>query len=259
MSLRITPTNLSALVRLWGTLPLVEMDAEKNRLVWEVAPGVRFATYTDVGFSLAVVLEVFVQHDYGTAYEGLRVLDVGGYNGDSAVFFAIRGAQAVACVEPYPPAVERIRENLHLAGVENKINLFPVALGGIDGTGHIIASEANAQENRLREPATASQLHTRTDAIEVPVYTLERLLAELGWDTVDVAKLDCEGCEYAILERTSETILRRVRVWVMEFHRGAAPLVCRFRTLGYEVEYEERPDGLGMLRAWLPGAFLPWS
>lgn len=62
-----------------------------------------------------------------------------------------------------------------------------------------------------------------------------------------------------LLGQTPEAILRRVQVWIMEFHRGAKPLVERFKALGYEVEYEEYPDGLGMLRAWLPGARLPWS
>jgi hypothetical protein len=35
---------------------------------------------------------------------------------------------------------------------------------------------------------------------------------------VDVLKLDCEGAEYSILEHTSEDVLQRVRVIMMEFH-----------------------------------------
>ncbi|MCS6790924.1 MAG: hypothetical protein NZ580_08105, partial [Bacteroidia bacterium] len=52
--------------------------------------------------------------------------------------------------------------------------------------------------------------------------------------------------------------LRRVKVWIMEFHDGAERIVRRLQALKYEVEYEERPDKIGMLKAWLPGATLPW-
>lgn len=155
--------------------------------------------------------------------------------------------------------MERIRENLDLAGVTSKVRLFPVALGGAEDKGYLFCSEMNAQENYLQGYMSfpTSPMPERT--VEVPVYTLDRLLSELGWKTVKVMKRDCEGCEYAILGQTAEAILRRVQMWIMEFHRGAKPLMEGFKSVGYEVEYEEYPDRLGMLLACLSGAPLPWS
>ena len=53
--------------------------------------------------------------------------------------------------------------------------------------------------------------------------TLERAIAQ-AQHSPDVAKMDCEGCEYSILT-TPCGMLRRVSNWLIEIHHGAETLV----------------------------------
>ncbi|MCX7606326.1 MAG: FkbM family methyltransferase [Bacteroidia bacterium] len=254
----ILPSNLAALVKLWGAYPLSEIIPSENRLVWQIAPGVRLPTQTDRGFDIPILYEVFIQKQYGFRYEGLQVLDVGGYKGESALFFLLQGAKSVVSVEPFPPAVEHIRTLLVQNGLVDRVRLFPVAIGLREGEGNLLVSHEDLQSNILEAERLGEVPSTFSEQVRVPVWTFERLLQEIGWETVDVAKLDCEGCEYAIVLHTPEATLKRVHVWIMEFHAGAEPLVSRFRQMGYEVFFEERPDRMGTLRAWKPGARIPW-
>jgi len=49
-------------------------------------------------------------------------------------------------------------------------------------------------------------------------------------------KLDCEGAEFPILLETPDSILKKVRRWVIEYHAAPEPLEARLRALGYRVE-----------------------
>jgi FkbM family methyltransferase len=58
------------------------------------------------------ILAIF---EYGDWYEDLNVrgrvvVDVGAYIGDSAIYFALRGARKVVAVEPHPGAYEVLLE-----------------------------------------------------------------------------------------------------------------------------------------------------
>ncbi|MDW8236502.1 MAG: FkbM family methyltransferase, partial [Bacteroidia bacterium] len=122
----------------------------------------------------------------------------------------------------------------------------------------LFVSEADSQSNTLQGVGRSDAPAVFSSSVTVPVCTFEDILNEIGWEEVDVAKLDCEGCEYAIFSSASDESLRRVKVWIMEFHDGSERILRRLQALKYEVEYEEQPDKIGMLKAWLPGATLPW-
>jgi len=252
ITLEITPTALAALVKLWGRLPLAEVKPEERLLVWEVKPGFRVPTRTDWAFDLAILHEIFVEKQYGEAFPGWRVLDIGAYGGESALYFVLEGAEAVAAVEPYPPAAEKAERLLAENGLQERVRLLRVAIGPQEGEGTLWVSEEEPQTNTLSGTRPVEAPAALTRAVSVPVWTFERLLSELGWETVDLAKLDCEGCEYAIFSSTPDSVLQRVKRWVMEFHGGGEPIAQRLRGLGYQVECQERPDKIGTLRAWLP-------
>lgn len=258
VSLYITPSNLVALIKITGELPIAAIDASHNRIEWEIAPGRKVVTHTDKGLDLPALYEIFIAKSYKGNYDGMRIIDVGAYRGESSIFFALHGASEILCIEPSPNAADKVQENIQLSLFEDRIKFFPVALSGKSGTVSFLLTSDEASNSHIVNDVMRTQnkdLH-----VQVPAYDLEHIMKEVGWETVDVVKMDCEGCEYAILAQTPETILRKVRVWIMEFHyKGSTPLVERFKALGYEVEYEEYPDGLGMLRAWLPGAPLPWN
>lgn len=258
VKMQILPTNLISLVHLWGKVPCKTIEPEHNAITWEIFPGCLFKSRTDIGTDLAILVELLVRNEYGTNYKGLKVLDIGGYHGESAIFFISAGAQKVVCVEPYPPALSRISENLKLAGIGNQVMVIPAAIGAERGQGTLLISDTDSQSNTLQGVGRSEAPVVFSSSVRVPVLTFEDILSEIGWEEVDVAKLDCEGCEYAIFSSASDEALRRVKVWIMEFHDRAERVLRRLQPLGYQIEYHERPDRIGTLRAWLPGATLPW-
>jgi hypothetical protein len=77
--------------------------------------------------------------------------------------------------------------------------------------------------------------------------TLDDLPAPVGPDPV--LKMDCEGAEFPILERTSDRGLRQFSQILMEYHRSPGPLLDRLRTAGFSYRLDGPGRKSGMLRA----------
>jgi FkbM family methyltransferase len=135
---------------------------------------------------------------YGTMYEifdcgeyeplnteGRVVVDVGAYVGDSAIYFALRGAKRVIAVEPHPGAFAEMLDNIKLNNMEKVI--IPINAG--------LASRLECVENVDTSHAGAIY-HKLGDCINaVPAMTLGELMDRFGVNPNDaVLKMDCEGC-----------------------------------------------------------------
>ncbi|MCG2872343.1 MAG: FkbM family methyltransferase, partial [Sulfolobales archaeon] len=49
------------------------------------------------------------------------IVDIGAFVGDTAIHFAIKGAEKVIAIEPHPRAHEELVENIRINGLEGKI------------------------------------------------------------------------------------------------------------------------------------------
>jgi Predicted methyltransferase len=57
------------------------------------------------------------------------VVDIGAFVGDTAVYFAIKGAKKVIAIEPHTGAYEELVENIRINGLEGKIVPLNIAVG----------------------------------------------------------------------------------------------------------------------------------
>lgn len=57
------------------------------------------------------------------------VVDIGAFAGDTAIYFAIKGAKKVIAIEPHPGAYEELVENIRINGLERKIVPLNMAVG----------------------------------------------------------------------------------------------------------------------------------
>jgi FkbM family methyltransferase len=172
---------------------------------------------------------------------GRTVIDIGAYIGDSSVAYALRGAR-VHAFEPLPGFQEYLRENARLNHVENLITIHPVGLSDRD--------ELITENGRLAEMASLGHGEGVRRGAEGEPESAIRLVDAIGYfrghgiDTVDVLKLNCEGCEYALFKDSTILDYLRPKHVVMEFHQGGDRLFKFLTDHGYDCDWpsaDERP------------------
>jgi len=155
--------------------------------------------------------------------KGKRVLDAGASIGDTAVYFALRGAREVVAFEPYPFPYSFALKNVEANGLKN-VKVVNAGVSGRDGMVKVTKGETRGADDL--------QPSDEPDAVEVSVYSLDRVLEEYG--PFDVMKMDCEGCEYdAILNSKRIGELKQIQI---EYHYGPEKLVEALRNAGFEVK-----------------------
>ncbi len=138
------------------------------------------------------ILDVFEYGEYDQLdVRNKIVIDVGAYVGDSAIYFALRGAEKVIAIEPHPYAYAEMLINIKLNKLEDKIIPINAALASKPGK---ICLE-NLEKNLL-----ATKYYQANICKEgIPIITLAEVLRQYGDNDKIVLKMDCEGCEYDVI------------------------------------------------------------
>ena len=80
------------------------------------------------------IIETFDLGQYSFADVSDRiVVDIGAFIGDSAIYFALKGARKVYAVEPHPSAYTEMLGNIKLNNMEGKVVSINAALGSKSG------------------------------------------------------------------------------------------------------------------------------
>jgi FkbM family methyltransferase len=134
------------------------------------------------------------------------VVDVGGNIGLFSIVARLRFPRArIHCYEPNPALAQILKGHLQPL----QVSVFPEAVGDRAGFVRLSLGE--------------NSLHSKVDdsaAGELPIVALDTVVERCGGG-VDLLKLDCEGCEWGILEKAAG--LDAVREITMEFHLWAKP------------------------------------
>jgi methyltransferase, FkbM family len=145
--------------------------------------------------------------------EGRVVVDVGAFIGDSAIYFALKGAKRVIAIEPHPSAFAEMLDNIRLNNMENVI--IPINAGLASKPGKICVENVDVSNtyNIYHRPGDCSNT--------VPAVTLSDLMDKFGIDPNDaVLKMDCEGCEYDIILNDYEHV-KLFKELIFEYHSYA--------------------------------------
>ena len=141
------------------------------------------------------------------------VVDVGAYVGDTAIYFALRGARRVIAIEPHPEAFREMIENIKLNNLEGTV--IPVNAGLASRYGEICVENVDVERtiSTYHKPGGCGTL--------VPAITLADVIEGYAIDHSAVLKMDCEGCEFDIILNDYEHI-RTFKDLVFEYHLRAS-------------------------------------
>jgi len=139
---------------------------------------------------------------------GDTFIDVGAHIG----FFSLIGAALVGeagrviAVEPFVTNFERLRHNVELNNLTEKIQILQTVVSDANGTVDFHINKDNDGGHALWDPALHSaNILTREapEKITVRSMTLSSLIADVGCERARLMKIDTEGAEAGILESGS--------------------------------------------------------
>jgi FkbM family methyltransferase len=162
---------------------------------------------------------------YDYDYRGKTVLDVGGFCGETAVFFKSRGASKVIVYEPVLAHNEFIKQNIALNSMNAELHTEGIGEGNCEKTIHYDSTNM-----------AFGVLSTGTHEMNIKIRDTAEVLQQSG---ADVAKIDCEGAELTLVNVPKE-ILRAVKAYMIETH------TAKIRALVEQKFYE---SGFKQLRA----------
>ncbi|MEM1902714.1 MAG: FkbM family methyltransferase [Pyrobaculum sp.] len=156
--------------------------------------------------------------------KGGVVLDVGAGIGDSTLFFVSRGARRVYAFEPVEKHFRYLVDNIARNNAVDRVVAFNYGLWVEDGVLKV----------KYESFRTGSSIG---DEVELKVRRLGDVLREIAETEggIDLVKMNCEGCEYALLTTPCE-VVRLARQYIMEIHGTPIPLIHHMSKCGYDAK-----------------------
>ena len=159
--------------------------------------------------------------------EGKDVIDIGANIGDTAIYFAIKGATKVISLEPYPYTFALAVKNIGVSGFKDKIEIINAGYG----------EDKKVKIDTSFIPDNSSVLRENKNGRDTNLYSLKTLMSKYNIDS-GILKMDCEGCEYHLLNEDDETI-KKFSMIQIEYHYGYEKLVGKLRECGFKCNYTE--------------------
>jgi FkbM family methyltransferase len=148
-----------------------------------------------------------------------RAVDVGGYLGSVGIALALDNPDlAVTIIEPVPPNVDLIRENVALNGLGDRVTVIAGAVGkggeSVDVWYGYTGTEAAEHHGFVGNSTLAYDANHKMLPHETVTYTaigLRDLIAEYG--PLEFVKVDTEGAEWAFLSGDLSVVKTIVGEW----------------------------------------------
>jgi FkbM family methyltransferase len=188
----------------WACKPVMHLNIRYNNRLLKLS--MRMATDDFFAFQ-----EIFVYHYYDHPLgEPATILDLGANCGYATLLLAARypGAR-IASVEPHTSNLAALRLNLQLNSVPATI----IAGAATLDDGPVTLFGKKSLDHTLMRGGGANPENT----ITVRGFSIPTLMNQLGWDQIDVLKIDIEGYE-STLFANRPAWLGRVRRIIGEFH-----------------------------------------
>ena len=165
------------------------------------------------------------------------VLDIGANIGAASVLFATIPQAKVLAYEPLPANGQSLIANLARNGI-TQVTWRPAAITRNDGQADFMISPIDNVGGRL-----AGSDKAEGHRITVQTLAWASVLREAGEGEIYLAKIDCEGGEYDIVDQFDESTSRRIRYLTFEVHdrnreHNLATIRAKLEKWGYRTRYK---------------------
>jgi FkbM family methyltransferase len=179
------------------------------------------------GNAVRLIRENFSDEQYRMLnVKGKVVVDIGANVGDTAMYFALKGAKHVYAFEPFPYSYGLLCKNIKANGFEGLITPVNEGCGGRP-------SYLDIPEDY--ESHGSSELKSFRKGRKVKVSSLSDVVERFRIKDA-VLKMDCEGCEYGIVLDSDGKTLGSFSEMAIEAHHGYLNLERKLRASGFTVE-----------------------
>ncbi|MGC8622093.1 MAG: FkbM family methyltransferase [Caldisphaera sp.] len=171
------------------------------------------------------VEEVFINQAYSwLPVKDKVVLDIGANIGDSSIYFALNGAKHVYAFEVVPSTAKLCRENVVINNLGDRVTVFNVGIG---------KPRSIKISSRIKTDGSF-QVHENMDGDSyVEIRSLQQIVDDLRINNA-VMKIDCEGCEYEVINHSSIDSLKRFSHIIGEYHYGFDALKGPLKGSGFD-------------------------
>jgi FkbM family methyltransferase len=207
----------------------VEYDTEKNNVtIYSKNQFYNNKIIFQGGLDNGDIVNTFFKKDYGKIIVNEKtVLDIGANIGDTGIFYALNGAKKVIGIEPFPKNFDYAQKNIQINNLDSVITLLQA---GCSSKKEIIKIDPDYQSN------IESEVKNFKTGIDVPMITIQDIINKYEIPKSSVLKIDCEGCEYDIIENISFETISYFSNIQMEYHLGYKKLKNKLESFGYTVK-----------------------
>jgi len=166
-----------------------------------------------------------------------NVLDVGAWIGDSILLFHKLGAKKIIAYEPIKEDVEFAKKIIKKYGINCKI--YEYAVCKEDGEKEFLIEKEKYGRGDLSLLESNQNIYISRESIPIKVRCIswKKVLEDAIKEKVDIAKVDCEGCEKYLIDIENK-LIKPIKEWIIEAHSKeiAKDLIKKFGYCGFKLE-----------------------
>ena len=173
---------------------------------------------------LCVLLEPLIEIYGNIDVNNAIIADIGAFLGETALLFVKRGAKRVYAFEPVKIFYDYLVKNIARNSAEDKI--IPFNCG--------VWFRNTVLNVNILGMSTGLKVDDSYPSVELDVRDFKDVLTMIHdrEGVIDLVKMDCEGCEYSLLQLDEEYI-KLSKQYIVEIHGCETPLIDKMLQVGY--------------------------